>query len=216
MNLNLLTEPYHIQSPCWPNSGRHILAQYDDETIIVYQAFRAEIAAYAINHGRFGGEFSFTRMSWIKPNFLWMMYRSAWGTKPGQEATLGIRLSRTFFDSLLAQAVESSFRENQFSSYEEWSRAIKKSNVRLQWDPDHDPHGTDLSRRAIQLGLRRKALIDYGKKEILEVIDLTAFVGEQRKNLTHAHIDELLTPLERVYRPGDPDIGTRLELDPNS
>ncbi|WP_216092858.1 DUF4291 family protein [Candidatus Marithrix sp. Canyon 246] len=24
-------------------------------------------------------------MTWIKTNFLWMMYRSEWGTKQGQE-----------------------------------------------------------------------------------------------------------------------------------
>jgi len=28
-------------------------------------------------------------MSWIKPNFLWMMYRCGWGTKEGQQVTLG-------------------------------------------------------------------------------------------------------------------------------
>ncbi|WP_141653813.1 DUF4291 family protein, partial [Erwinia billingiae] len=25
--------------------------------------------------------FSMTRMTWIKPSFLWMMYRSGWGMK---------------------------------------------------------------------------------------------------------------------------------------
>ena len=32
------------------------------------------------------------------------------------------------------------------------------SEVRLQWDPDHDPHGRPLARRALQLGLRGEAL----------------------------------------------------------
>src|SRR5207253_9621790 len=105
----LPTAPYRDQQRLWPASGRHILAHFDDETIIVYQAYSPAIADFAVRHGRFGGEFLFTRMSWIKPNFLWMMYRSGWGTKEGQERTLGIRLRRTFFDSLLAQAVPSSF-----------------------------------------------------------------------------------------------------------
>ncbi len=44
-------------------------------------------------------------MSWIKTNFLWMMYRSGWGTKPDQEIILAIRLKTTFLDSVLTQAV---------------------------------------------------------------------------------------------------------------
>src|SRR5436190_19769305 len=49
-------------------------------------------------------------MSWIKPNFLWMQYRSGWSSKPGQEVTLAIRLQRTAFDSMLAMAVHSTYK----------------------------------------------------------------------------------------------------------
>ncbi len=105
----LLTERYVDQVALLPRSGRHILAQFGAEGIIVYQAYQPSVAAYAVAHGHFGGEFSYERMSWIKPSFLWMMYRSGWGTKPGQEATLAIRIRRTFFDDLLAGAVLSSF-----------------------------------------------------------------------------------------------------------
>ena len=34
----------------WPKEGRHILAQYDDDTIVVYQAFSPAIADYAVTH----------------------------------------------------------------------------------------------------------------------------------------------------------------------
>lgn len=74
--LNLLTERYLDQLAHWPTEGQHILAQFDDETIVVYQAYNEAIGRYAIEHQRFGGAYSFSRMSWIKPNFLWMMYRS--------------------------------------------------------------------------------------------------------------------------------------------
>jgi len=83
---------YLDQKATWPASGRHILAQYDHSSIIVYQAYRPSIGLYALRHQRFGGDFSYNRMSWIKPNFLWMMYRSGWGTKPKQEITLAVRL----------------------------------------------------------------------------------------------------------------------------
>ena len=41
--------------------------QYDATSIYVYQAYRPAIAAHAVKHQQFGGEFSFSRMSWISP-----------------------------------------------------------------------------------------------------------------------------------------------------
>lgn len=84
--------PYLTQKEKWPAEGEHILASFDTETIIVYQAYNPRIGHYAVRHQRFGGDFSMQRMTWIKPNFLWMMYRSVWGTKPNQEVVLAIRL----------------------------------------------------------------------------------------------------------------------------
>src|SRR5262249_19647846 len=121
--MKLDTERYADQVRRWPKTGRHILAHFDDETIFVYQAYRPAIARYAVEHGHFGGEFSYSRMSWVKPNFLWMMYRSGWGTKPDQEVTLGLRLGREFFDTLLAQAVASSWNPQRFAMREEWKQA---------------------------------------------------------------------------------------------
>ena len=77
----VVTEPYKDQVAVWPKEGHHILAQFDDDAVIVYQAYRPSIGRYAAEHGAFGGDFSYSRMSWIKPNFLWMMYRSGWGTR---------------------------------------------------------------------------------------------------------------------------------------
>jgi hypothetical protein len=34
--MDLLTEPYTTQDARWPRSGRHILAQFDAESVIVY------------------------------------------------------------------------------------------------------------------------------------------------------------------------------------
>ena len=34
----------------WPKEGKHILAQYDDNCIVVYQAFCPGIAEYAVEH----------------------------------------------------------------------------------------------------------------------------------------------------------------------
>ncbi len=208
----LVTERYIDQLRFWPISGRHILAQADADSVIVYRAYRLSIGQFAVEHGYFGGEFRYSRMSWIKPNFLWMMNRSGWGTKEGQEITLAVRLRRPFFDSLLAQAIESSFTDTQYLTRAEWERVVATSSVRMQWDPDHHPRGAALPRRALQLGLRRRPLKDFSKREILEIIDLTEFVTEQHENTSADRIAQLITPAERVYIPDDPEVWVRLRL----
>src|SRR5580698_3888441 len=120
--MKLITESYLSQKDRWPSSGRHIMAQFDAESVVVYQAYNPAIGHFAARNGYFGGGFGIGRMSWIKPNFLWMMYRSGWGTKENQEATLALRLHRSFFDSLLGQAVTSSWDRDQFATEEEWAK----------------------------------------------------------------------------------------------
>src|SRR5262249_30084676 len=117
-------QPYVDQLKEWPISGKHILAQYDHTSIIVYQAYRTSIGHFDADCQYFEGEFSLQRMSWIMPNFLWMMYRSGWGTKAGQEVTLAIRLKRAAFDEILKQAVHSSFKPSEYASEKDWKKAV--------------------------------------------------------------------------------------------
>src|SRR4051812_45645080 len=152
--MNISTASYIEQSKSWPQSGKHILAHFDADTIVVYQAYRPSIGHFAAKNGFFGGEFKMSRMSWIKPNFLWMMYRSGWAAKEGQEVVLAVRIHRNAFDGILAQAVASTYQPHLFQNEQAWNDAVSHSNVRLQFDPDHDPQGRALERRAIQLGLR--------------------------------------------------------------
>jgi hypothetical protein len=196
----LILRPYPEQLPSWPRSGRHIMAQFDADSIIVYQAYKPSIARFAVEHQQFGGDFSYSRMSWIKPNFLWMMFRSSWATKEGQEHILAVRLKRAFFDELLEASVPSTFDANRFPSLDEWHTAVANSEVRLQWDPDHDPCGHCLERRAVQLGLRGKMLQRYGQEELLSIEDITGCVIEQRQNVQDPP-SSLLTPLEEIYLP---------------
>lgn len=72
----------------------HIRAVYDDKTIRIYQAYNNRIADEAIKNGTFGSSFNRNRMTWIKPSFLWMMYRSGWATKENQERILAIKLQQ--------------------------------------------------------------------------------------------------------------------------
>lgn len=176
------------------------MAQFDDESIVVYQAYRPSIACFAVANQQFGGDFSFSRMSWIKPNFLWMMFRAGWASKEGQEHILAVRIRRSFFDEVLEAAVPSSFDATRFKSHAEWNAAVAKSDVRLQWDPDHDPNGNCIERRAVQLGLRGDTLLRYGTEALLSIEDITPFVTEQRNNLQNGFA-ELQTPAERIYQP---------------
>lgn len=196
--MHLLIETYLAQQVHWPADGKHILAQYDDTSIVVYQAYRPAIGHFAARHGYFGGEFSFTRMSWIKPNFLWMMYRNGWGRKEGQEVTLAVRIQRAGFDELLRLAVPSTYQKDQYVSEVEWKRAVELSQVRVQWDPDHDPAGASLARRAIQLGLRGEILARYAREWIVEIEDISDFVAEQREQARGDYAG-LFVPKERVY-----------------
>lgn len=190
---------YTEQTEVWPDDGKVVLAQYDADSVVVYQAFHEVTAAYAVEHGRLGGpRYSMTRMSWIKPNFLWMMYRCGWLTKdPDQARVLAIRIRRVFFDELLEQAVASSFRASPYESAAVWKKAAARSEVRLQWDPDHGPGGEKLRRRAIQLGLRGSVLRRFVEDATLGIEDVSAFVEQQRAH--RADPTTLRTPREAPY-----------------
>lgn len=194
---SLALEPHDTQHLRWPRAGRHVLAQFDDDTVVVYQAYRPSIGRYAASHGHFGGDFSLSRMSWIKPNYLWMMYRSGWGTKEGQEVVLAIWLRRSAFDAILAQAVPSTQDTSRFADRAAWQDAVASSDVRLQWDPDHDPSGAPLERRAVQLGLRGPVLASYAKPWIARIEDVSPLVAAGREQLRRG--EPLVTPREDVY-----------------
>lgn len=203
------TDLLTAQQPRWPSSGRHIMASFDDESIVVYQAYAPSIGRAAIADQAFGGGgFSFSRMSWVKPNFLWMMYRSGWASKPAQEMVLAVRIERALFDAILADAVHSTYVPAVYGDQAAWKAALQTSQVRLQWDPDHGPSGAKLERRAIQLGLRGDRLRTYATRPI-SIVDMTPFVADQRGlRGTHA----LRVPIERPYPVDDPAVRAHLGL----
>ena len=211
--MKLETELYLDQVKRWPAIGRHILAQFDPDSVVVYQAYRPAIGRYAVEHQRFGGEFSLNRMTWIKPNFLWMMYRSGWGTKEGQEVTLAIRLRREGFEEILHRAVHSIYQPGTYASPEDWSACLAASPVRLQWDPDHDPVGGKQERRAIQLGLSGDIARYYAHDWIVSIEDISKFVAEQRTNAAAKGFVELITPREEVYPVTDHMVTARIGIE---
>ncbi|XP_005113586.3 uncharacterized protein LOC101863164 [Aplysia californica] len=205
----LIWENYNEQkTQHWPARGRHILAHYDDEGIVVYQAFNKAIAEYAVKFQRFGGPaYRFERMSWIKTNFMWMMYRCGWASKPNQEHVLAIRISRAAFEDILSKALTMEKQKEQ-------SVSADKLQVRLQWDPDHNPQGGPAaSRRAIQLGLKGQILKEFSETSILNIMDITEQVREQRRVLDTQGEDAIVSPRERIYLPASQDTARQIGLD---
>jgi hypothetical protein len=118
---------------------RQIRAFFTDTTIRVYQAYCHEIADKALQAQAFVPPFKMERMTWIKPSFLWMMYRSGWGTKSGQERILAVDLLRDGFEWALAHACLTHYDPVVYASQEDWALTKAESPVRVQWDPDRSP-----------------------------------------------------------------------------
>jgi hypothetical protein len=133
-------------------------------------------------------------MSWIKTNFLWMMYRSGWGTKVGPEITLAVTIKRTAFEEILSKAVHSKFLPHLYQSPKEWKETGKRSPVRMEWEPDRNPMGEQLERRPIQLGLRGETLPNYSRDWILNIEALSEFVKQQRSYKEPSQWTNLITP----------------------
>jgi len=210
--MKLHLKKYKEQVPDWPEKGYHIMAQYDDEKIIVYQSYRKDIGQFAVENQYFGGAFSLERMTWIKPNFLWMMYRNGWGTKDSQESVLAIHLKSEAFIKYLKNAVYSSYNNELGICREEWQNQVKESSARLQWDPDHDPFGRKLERRAIQISLRNEFIRTFAKEDIIMIENISGFVKEQHQFILNHDLDSLVIPEEKPLLFTDEDLNKKLRL----
>jgi len=190
-----------------PAEGHHIVCHQQNGQVVVYQAYNSQIANDALRNQVLGGShYSYNRMSWIKPNFLWMMYRCGWASKENQERVLAIWLNKTDWEAILKQAVYSSFNPARYLNHDQWKQELDQKEVRLQWDPDHDPFGAKLSRRAIQIGMKGSVLEAYGKQQIKLIEDITDFVKEQKTLIDKGGLGELRVPDEKVYEITDEDL----------
>jgi len=206
-------EKYTDQVNRLPKAGRQIIGQTDGDNIIVYQAFNPLIANYAVKNQRFGGpDYSFNRMSWIKPGFLWMMYRAGWASKEHQQRILAITLPLEHFKTILKNATISSYSENFYDTQEEWKSELEKTEVRLQWDPDHDPHGTKQERKAIQLGMKGDILKRFCTEWITKIEDITAFAHREYESVKANQLNDLNVPYETIITLKEEFINKRLGI----
>ena len=176
-------------------------ALYDRDTITVYQAYNQQIAQLAVQQQKFVSPFSFHRMTWIKPSFLWLMERSHWATKSNQNHILAIRIKRDFWEYLLQQSIHTDPTLSAHKNGEHWFESFENAKVHIQWDPERNLKGTKLEQRSIQIGISRFLIQAFNNTAIHSIQDITPLVTKMaqfRRLGKYKHAEKLL-PKQRIY-----------------
>jgi hypothetical protein len=179
---------------------RQVRAVYTADTVTVYQAYNPTLGDYAVAHGRFPDTYNRGRMTWIKPSFRWLMYRSGWATKHRQERALAIEITRSGFEWALANAALSHYQPEIHADRQEWAASLRRL-VRVQWDPERSLTMVRLDHRSLQVGLSGEAVGKYVDEWIVGIADVTGLAHRihglvEAKSLDEA---EALLPAERPY-----------------
>ncbi|BBC38170.1 uncharacterized protein SGFS_094640 [Streptomyces graminofaciens] len=140
-------------------------------------------------------------MTWIKPSFLWMMYRCGWGLKEGQETVLAVEIGREGFEWALRHSCLSHHVPGLHESQAAWKRELRRSPARVQWDPERDLRLNPLPYRSLQMGLAGEAAARYADEWIVGIEDVTPLAGQIHGLVREGDTEraEKLLPEERPY-----------------
>lgn len=191
---------------------REIRATFDNETITIYQAYNEAIALAALQAQKFVPPFSFNRMTWIKPSFLWLMERSGWGRKPNQECILAIKIKRSFWEEALSNAVLTHPEKTLYQEDALWEKLFSEAKIYVQWDPERNLQGVKLPYRSIQVGVSRFWAEKYNEA-IVSIENLTTLahkIDQLRKEGKTENAKKLL-PTEKIY-PLPKEIGEKIGI----
>ncbi|MFE5493493.1 DUF4291 domain-containing protein [Streptomyces virginiae] len=185
---------------------RGIRAVHTDTTITVYQAYAPHLGIPAARDGRFPAAWKRERMTWIKPSFLWMMYRCGWAAKTDQETVLAVEITRAGFDRALREACLSHYEAGVHADRAAWQESLRRAPARVQWDPERDLHLNPLPYRSLQLGLSGPASRAYADEWTVSIRDVTPLAREVHGLLRSGEDDaaRALLPLETPYPSGPP------------
>ncbi|MGW3660770.1 DUF4291 domain-containing protein [Streptomyces sp. NPDC005151] len=141
-------------------------------------------------------------MTWIKPSFLWMMYRCGWAAKEGQETVLAVEITREGFEWALRRAVLSHYVPELHADRASWQRELRRSPVRVQWDPERDLGLRALAYRSLQLGLSGEAARRYVDEWTVGITDVTATAREIHGLVSRGEAAgaRALLPVESPYK----------------
>jgi len=183
-----------------------IRAVHTPSTVTVYQAYSPAIGLPAARDGRFPAAWKRDRMTWIKPSFLWMMYRCGWGAKEGQETVLAVEITRDGFEWALRNSCLSSYVREVHPDRATWQRQLKRSPARVQWDPERDLRLRPLPYRSLQLGLSGEAARRYADEWTVAISDVTPLAHEIHALVRDGDLDSAarLLPPERPFPTPEP------------
>ncbi|MBY8877987.1 DUF4291 domain-containing protein [Actinacidiphila acidipaludis] len=184
-----------------PEPTYAIRAAHTATTVTVYQAYSPALGIPAARDGRFPDAWKRDRMTWIKPSFLWMMYRCGWGTKDDQETVLAVEITRDGFAWALGHACLSHYARGFHPDQAAWRREMKTAPARVQWDPEHDLHQRALPHRSLQLGLGGSVAGRYADEWTVAIRDVTPLAHQIHALVRAGHLDEARTllPTEPPY-----------------
>lgn len=187
---------------------RAIRALFDDNCITVHQAYNEEVASAAVREKRLDASPSFwSRMTWIKPSFCWMMYRCGYSYKDAnQKRVLAIRMKHDNFIELLRLGGLA-------------HQAHKRGeSVVVQWDPERGPRLEKLQYRSLQVGIPPTLQEQWIGEWIESIEDVTEVAKKLKQRLESDPdvsasdlIDQGLLPREQLYYVPE-DIGENLDM----
>ncbi len=180
---------------------KEIRADFNSSSIVVYQAYKKEIAEPALKGQKFIAPFSMNRMTWIKPSFLWLMERSNWGHKSGQENILAVRITRSGWEEALSSAVLTSPESNVYRDHSDWRQQFKNALVHVQWDPERSMRGASLNYGSIQVGLSRHVIQKFVDEWIIEINDYTGIAKKMYDLIKQGNAEKAkrFLPNEKAY-----------------
>jgi hypothetical protein len=183
---------------------RQVRAQYDDETITVYQAYSDDIGKEAVEKQRLDASplFKCSRTTWVKPSWAWMMYRAGYSYKDNRQARiLALKMKHEDFQNLL--------KRGKLTTHGPGGQSNSKSDeavVNIQWDPERAPNMDKLPYRSIQIGIPGVVVTEWVKNGIVSIEDVTdkarklkAAVDQDSKISLEDLIKQGLVPEEKPY-----------------
>lgn len=191
-----------------------IRALYDTKNIALYAAFSPSIANVALKAQQLLPPFSYDRMTWVKPSYLWMMYRSDWAQKDNMQRILRIWIKRTDWEAALKEAVLTTPEAHVYGDAKKWRKQLDKARVRVQWDPERDIQNKHLAFKSIQVGITPALAETYAKRWITKIEDVTPLTHQISPWVFAQQWQKAaqLLPQEQVYTVNN-DIKTVLGMD---
>lgn len=165
-----------------------VRANFDKDTIVMYQAYGEQIAKPAFAQQTFVAPFSFNRMTWIKPSFLWLMHRSQWGQKSNQNYILAVRITRAGWEEALSLGVLTAYEKSTHPNVTAWREQFEQAQVHVQWDPERSLKGADLGVDSIQVGLSRHIIRRFVDEWVVAIEDYTPLVRKIHGHLQRGDI----------------------------